>query len=91
MLGTAIPVPKFRSSEIHVVTSILKKTVFIPFQVFSGKISSETEHFRASRNQIFSSPPTMVGSGIRQLRELCMPEPTITHKIFETTSIFQVK
>ena len=40
-------------------------TYNIPFQVFSGNISSEKEHFRASRNQRFSSPPTMVGSGIR--------------------------
>ena len=42
--------PEFKSSEIYVVTSILKETVFIPFQVFSDKISSEMERFTASRN-----------------------------------------
>ena len=34
---------KFRNSEIYVVTKILKETVFIPFRVFSGKISSKME------------------------------------------------
>ena len=33
------------------------------------------ERFRASRNQRFSSPPTMVGSGIDSSDNLCIPEP----------------
>ena len=36
-------------------------TVFVPFHVFSSNINSEKEHVRASRNQRFYSPPTMVG------------------------------
>ena len=60
LLGVAISLPEFRSSEIYVVT-ILKKTVFIPLQVFSDKISTEMEQFRASRNERFSSPPTTEG------------------------------
>ena len=64
LLGTVISLLKFKSSEIYVV--MLKKTVFIPFQVYSGKMSPVIEHFRASRNERFSSPQTMMGSGIRQ-------------------------
>ena len=38
-----IYVPKlFRSTEIYIAILILKKTIFITFQVFSGKVSSET-------------------------------------------------
>ena len=44
--------PKFRSFEIYIITKILKKTVFILFEVFSGKINSEVERFK--RNQRFS-------------------------------------
>ena len=42
-------------------------------KVFSGKISSGMEHFKASRNQRFYLPPTMVGSGIRQYRQSLYP------------------
>ena len=47
--------------------------LFIPFQGFSGKISSELERFRASRYQRFSSPPTMVRSGSRPFRQSLHP------------------
>ena len=51
LLGATIPTPKFKISEIPVVTYILNKTVFIPFKVFLSKISSEIECFRVPRNQ----------------------------------------
>ena len=56
-----ISAPKFKNSEIYVVTLILKKSVFIPSQVYSGRISSAIGHFSAYRNQRLSSPPTMWG------------------------------
>ena len=31
------------------------------------------EHFRAPRNQIFSSPPSMVGQGLGSSDNLCIP------------------
>ena len=46
---------------------------FIPFRVFSGKISSEMECFRASRNQKFFCPRTMVAVGITQLEQSLYP------------------
>ena len=64
LLGAVIFASRFRSYGMHVVTSILKKTFLISFQVFSSKISSKVGHFRASRNERFSSTPAMVGSGI---------------------------
>ena len=67
--------PKFKSSESYVATSILKKTVFMPFQVFTGKISSEREHFRVSRNQRFCCPQPWWGQGLGSLNNLCIPEP----------------
>ena len=53
----------------------MNKTVSVPFQVFSGEISSETERFRVSRNQIFSSTPTMGGKGLGSSDNLCIPKP----------------
>ena len=55
------------------LTQVLKKAVFIPFQAFSGKINWENQHFRASRNQRFSLPPTMLGSSIRQFGRSLYP------------------
>ena len=68
-----ISAPKFKNSEIYVVTLILKKTVFIPSQVFSGRISSGMGHFSAYRNQRFSLPPTTWGAS--SLGNFCVPEP----------------
>ena len=68
-----ISAPKSKNSEIYVVTLILKKTVFIASHVFPGKISSGMGHFRAYRNQRFSSPPTMWGPS--KLGNFCVPEP----------------
>ena len=68
-----ISAPKSKNSEIYVVTLILKKTVFIPSQVFPGKISSGMGHFSTYRNQRFSSPPTMWGAS--SLGNFCVPEP----------------
>ena len=68
-----ISAPKSKNSEIYVVTLILKKTVFIASHVFPGKISSGMAHFRAYRNQRFSSPPTMWGAS--SLGNFCVPEP----------------
>ena len=61
---------QIRSSEIYV---FIWYTVFIFFQVFSGKISSEVECLRASRNQRFSSAATRVGAGISQFRQSLYP------------------
>ena len=58
--------PKFKSSEIYVITYVLKKTVFIPLEFFSGKISSEMERFKVFRNQRFSVPSTVEEAVIRQ-------------------------
>ena len=68
-----ISAPKFKNFEIYVGTLILKKTVFIPFQVFSGRISSGMGHFSAYRNQRFSSPPTRWGPS--SFCNFCVPEP----------------
>ena len=73
-LGGVIFAPKFRSSEIYVVTLILKKTIFITFKVFSGKISCEMERLRATTNQRFSLPLTMTGSGLRSSDNFCVSE-----------------
>ena len=65
--------PKFKRSEMHVAIQILKKTGFILFKAFLGKIGAKTECFRASRKQIFSSSPTMLGAEIRQLGQSLYP------------------
>ena len=67
LLGAVVSAPKFK--RFWNIFLNFKENSFYPFliQVFSGKISSEVERFRVSRNQRFSSPPTMVGSGIRKL------------------------
>ena len=65
--------PIFKSSQIHVVTYILKKTAFMPSKVFSDKISSEIECLRVSRNQRYFSLPTVEGVGIRQLGQSLYP------------------
>ena len=66
-MGAVVSAPKFK--RFWNIFLNFKENGFYPFliQVFSGKISSEVERFRVSRNQRFSSPPTMVGSGIRKL------------------------
>ena len=73
LLGTKISAPKFKSSEIYLVTQILKKTVFITSQVISSQINSEMEHFRASRNQILFQAPTMVEVVITQYGQSSYP------------------
>ena len=60
-----ISAPKFKRSQMHVVIQTLEKTGFILFKAFSGKINTKTECFRASRKQIFSLTPTMVGTEIK--------------------------
>ena len=54
---------------------MLKKTVFISFQVFSGKISSEMDHFRASRNQDFLRHRPWWSQGLGSADNLCIPKP----------------
>ena len=74
-LGSRDLAPKFKSSDIYVVTYILKKTVFILFQAFSCKIRFELERFHETRNQRISSSPTMVGQGLGSSDNLCILEP----------------
>ena len=49
--------------------------VFIPFQVFSGKISSEMEHFKASRDQRFFCHQLWWEQGLGSSDNHCNPEP----------------
>ena len=67
-----------------------KENIFYPLY----NINSETEHFRASKDQRFSSRPTMVGSEIRQFgRSLyhwtwSLPYATQTQILYKDSEIY---
>ena len=77
-----ISAPKFKNSEIYVVTLILKKIFFIPSQVFSGKISSGMEQFSAYMNQRFSLPPTMRSQAVWAIFVSLILVTTLYHLYF---------
>ena len=90
-LGNTISLSKFKNSEIHVVTYILKKTVFIPYKVSSSKISSKIECFRAKKSKSFLTS-NHGGGRVQAVRTifiylnlvttLCCPNSLIASRIF---------
>ena len=91
-----------QSIDMRVTLAIngLKKQ-FISFKVFSGKISSKIECFRASGNQRFSSSPNMVGGKnsvlrtivlfVEMVNTLCRPNSNPALALADTLTLFAAR